>query len=346
VYSYLNEFYFGDLPDELDLERGMIHGMVAKLSDPHTRYVEPVQNELQTDDLTGQYGGIGAYLTIDDEGEVHVIAFDTGPAADAGILPDDCLIAVDDTQITEDMDLETIVSLIRGQIGTEVRLSFAAREMGGQPFHIELTRSAIDLPSVVGYLLPDDERIGVIIIQWFSERTPEEVETAFESLISEEIEGLLLDIRGNAGGMRDAALEVSEFFLESGLIFEEHRAGGVEETCEVKNAGEGSGIPLVVLVDGGSASAAEILAAALQENGRAPLVGTKTYGKGSVQSLLPLSDDSSLHVTVARWFTPNGISIDGIGITPDVVVEVTDATMDNILVAGVGVLLERIESSP
>jgi carboxyl-terminal processing protease len=345
AYSYLNEYYFGDLPDDLTLQRGMIHGMVAQVGDPYTRYVEPVQNELQTDDLSGQYGGIGAYLTLDENGVLHVIAFDTGPAAEAGILPDDCLIAVDDTEIIEDMNLDTIVSLVRGPVGTTVRLTFAAREMGGQPFQLDLTRSAIDLPSVVGYLYPDDERIGVMVIQWFSERTPMEVETTFEELTSEGIEGLVLDIRGNTGGIRDAALDVSKFFLKSGLVSVEREVGGNEEICEVKKPGEGSDIPLVVLVDSGSASASEILAAALQQNDRAPLLGTMTYGKGSVQSILPLSDGSSLHVTVARWFTPDGSSIDGVGLSPDVVIEGTDENVDNILVKGVEILLEKIESS-
>jgi carboxyl-terminal processing protease len=342
AHSLIQAEYFGELPDDLSLQRGMIHGMVARIGDPYTSYIEPVAHELQTDDLAGQYGGIGAYISRDEAGYVHLIPFVEGPAAEAGILENDRLIAIDGVEIETDMNLDTIVSLIRGSIGSEIRLTFASRDLTDQAFELKLTRVAIDLPSVTGYTLPDHEEIGVLVITRFSEKTPEEVETTFGQLMLKEGGGLILDLRGNSGGLLDSAIEVSRFFLKDGLILIERSKDGEQKSFECKKPGIGADIPLVVLVDGGTASAAEVVAAALKDNGRAPLIGTNTYGKGSVQSVVALSDGSSLHITAARWLTPQGISLDGVGLSPDIEVASMDPSRDSALDKAVEVLAKEL----
>lgn len=338
----VTEYYLGEIPEDLTLQRGMIHGMLTKLGDEHTTYVEPQSNELQTDDLMGRFGGIGAYLTRDEAGLVHLVPYPGSPAATAGIQEAYVLIAVDDVPIAAEMGNEEIVSLIRGEVGSQVVLTFDLDQGLGQE-KFTLKRAEFEIPSITSYRLPANEQIGVIIIHRFSDRTAEEVDEAYKELSDEGIHGLVLDLRGNSGGILEAAIDLSRYFLDNGLILSETERNGEGREFSVNRPGDGSNIPLVVLVDGGSASASEILAAALQENDRASLVGQRTYGKSSVQTVLTLSDGSSLHVTTARWFTPKMISIDGVGIEPDLPITPSDPTRDEILEAGVALLLDLIE---
>jgi carboxyl-terminal processing protease len=340
--NLVTEYYLGEIPEDLTLQRGMIHGMVAKLGDEHTTYIEPQSNELQTDDLMGRFGGIGAYLTRDDAGLIHLVPYPGSPAATAGIQEAYVLIAVDDVTITTEMRNDEIVSLIRGEVGSQVILTFDLDQGVGQE-QFTLKRAEFEIPSISSYRLPSNEQIGVIIIHRFSDRTAEEVDEAYKGLSDEGIQGLVLDLRGNSGGILEAAIDLSKYFLDNGLILSEIERDGEEREFSVNRPGDGSNIPLVVLVDGGSASASEILAAALQENERASLVGQRTYGKSSVQTVLTLSDGSSLHVTTARWFTPKMISIDGVGIEPDLAITPSDPNRDEILEAGVALLMDLIE---
>jgi carboxyl-terminal processing protease len=185
-------------------------------------------------------------------------------------------------------------------------------------------------------LLPDDPTIGVLAVASFSERTPDELEAAYAGLLERRASGFILDLRGNSGGLLDSGIAVSRFFLESGVVVIERGRGDDEEIHRATRPGEAADAPLAVLVDGGTASAAEIVAAALQANGRAPLIGTVTYGKGSVQLIFELSDGSSLHVTTARWLTPSGDEIDGAGLMPDIPLDPASAPagIDPFLQAG------------
>ena len=171
----LDRHYISDLPDQLTLERGMIHGMVGKLGDPYTIYLEPVEHELQTDDLTGEYAGIGAYLSRGEDQKIHLIPFEEGPAARAGILEGDILIAVDYELIAEDASIETIQAMVRGPVGTTVTLTIAPRSPSDDSLILDVVRETFPIPSVTGYTLPDQPDIGVIFITLFSETTPEEV---------------------------------------------------------------------------------------------------------------------------------------------------------------------------
>jgi carboxyl-terminal processing protease len=340
--NLITDNYFGEIPELLVLQRGMIHGMIAKLGDQFTTYVEPVANELQADDLMGRFGGIGAHLTRDDDGFIHVVAYPDGPAAEANIREEFLLIGVDGVSITPATSFDEIVSMIRGDIGTSVTLTFQIVEPA-ELRDITLIRVEFDIPSVTSYQLPSNEQIGVIIIHRFSDRTTEEVEEAYDRLVIDGIGGLLIDLRANTGGILDTAIEVAKFFLDNGIILIQAERDGEVEEYTVSRPGDGFDIPLVVLIDSGTASASEVLAAALGENDRAQLVGEQSYGKGSVQSVISLSDGSSLHITIARWLTPSHSSIDGVGLIPDVPVQRSNSEQDEILDVGVSLLLDLIK---
>lgn len=342
AHELIVDNYFGEIPESVTLQRGMIRGMVDKIEDPFTTFVEPVANELQADDLMGRFGGIGALLTRDESGNAHIIPFPEGPAAEAGILEEFRLIAVEGTSISQEMSNEEIISLIRGEIGTLVKLTFQIDGLD-EPKEFNLSRVEFEIPSVTSYKLPSKQEIGVVFIQRFSDRTADELESAFETLVEEGVEGLVLDLRGNTGGLLDAAIDVARFFLDNGIVLIQTERDGQTEEYKVRKPGTASEIPLVVLIDAGTASASEVVAAALRENDRAQLVGARSYGKGSVQSVLALSDGSSLHVTIARWLTPSRISIDTIGLEPDISVPISDSGKDEILEVGVSLLLDLMK---
>lgn len=324
----LARYYISDLPDQRTLERGMIHGMVGKLGDPYTIYLEPTEHELQTDDLTGEYAGIGAYLSRGEDRRIHLVPFLEGPAAKAGILEGDVLIAVDHELIDEDASLESIQAMVRGPVGTTVSLTLAPRSPVDDSLIFDVIRETFPIPSVTGYILPNQTDIGVIFINLFSEKTPEEVELTYQNLIDRGAKYFVLDLRGNVGGLLESAVTVARFFLPDGMVLIEVRRSGTKEDYIVQSPGKASDIPLVVLVNENTASAAEVLAAALQENERGPVIGTRTFGKGSVQLILELDDGSSLHVTSSRWQTPKGNMLDGHGLQPDLPVSVEESDID------------------
>ena len=331
----LENHYLNELPERITLERGMIHGMVDRLGDPYTNYVEPAAHEIQTDDLSGEYGGIGAYLSRGEDKRIHLVPFDDGPAARAGIQEGDILIAVDHQTIDDNTSLETILAMVRGPSGTSVNLVLAARKPGDDVISLDIVREAFPIPSVTCYLLPEDPKIGVIVITLFSDKTPQEVEDSFLNLKSRGMETMVLDLRNNPGGLLDSGVDVARFFLSDGVILIEELRGGVKEVFRAETEGDAVDIPLAVLVNEYTASAAEVVAAALQANNRAPLIGTPTFGKGSVQLVFELSDQSSLHVTASRWQTPQGITLDFHGLQPDIPVTIDDGEHDAIMLTAV-----------
>jgi len=332
----LEMHYLDPLPDDLELERGMIQGMMEVLPDPYSRYVEPATHEIQTDDLAGEYAGIGAEISKGEQGKFYLVPIEGGPAEAAGILDGDVLLAIDGVPIHKDTALESVITRIRGPEGSVIRLTVAARDSQQTNLELEITRATIPLPSVMQHLLPEEQWVGVIAIRRFSEKTPSELEKAYKEIIIRGAKSIILDLRDNSGGLLDASIESSRLFLEDGLVIVEERSGMESQLFYVHEKGLASEIPMVVLVNAGTASAAEVVAASLKDNGRAPLIGETTFGKGSVQVILELSDGSSLHVTSARWLTPNGKVIDSVGLIPDIIVEQMDPSTDN----GIAVAVE------
>lgn len=319
--------FFGDLPDMQRVSWGAIRGALTTLEDPHTTFLEPQPRQREKEDLSGRFGGIGAYVSKTEEGSIILDPMPDLPADQAGVQKGDAVIKVDDTEITPEMSVDEVVTLVRGEIGTAVRLTLR-REGEAGPVAVEVTRQAIPTPSVEWRMLEEAAGVGYVRIGIFSGRTDAELEDALEELEDQGMTRLVLDLRGNGGGLLDAAIDVTSEFLRDGVVAYQVEKGADDKPFLVKRGAKLGGAPMVLLVDGGSASASEIVAGALQDRGRADLIGQKTYGKGSVQSVHDLSDGSSVHITYAKWITPDRRQIDGEGLMPDLEVLITDDDRD------------------
>jgi carboxyl-terminal processing protease len=315
--------FLGDLPDGQHLVWGAIRGAFATLDDQHTVFIEPQPRQREKERLEGKFGGIGAYVSQAEDGSILLDPMPDLPAENAGIQEGDAVTRVDDTEITLEMTVEDVVNLVRGEVGTTVVLTLR-REGVDEPIVVEIERQEIPTPSVEFEMRGEAEGLGYIRIMLFGGRTDAELEDALDELIELGMTRLIVDLRGNGGGFLDAAIDVSSEFLSDGVVLYQIQKGADERPFDVKRGGKYTEAPLVLLVDGGTASASEIVAGALQDYERALLIGQKTFGKGSVQSVYDLSDGSSVHITSAKWLTPDRNQIDGEGLTPDFEVGITD----------------------
>ena len=329
AWALIEDNFSGPLPESRQVTYGAIRGSMATLNDPYTVFVEPADREVERERLQGSFGGIGAYITRSEEtGEVQLEPIPGNPAEAAGVLAGDVLLAVDGQPITADMTVPAIVDLVKGEKGTAVVLTL--RHPGAtETVDVSVVRADILLPSVVYRLVESDPTIGYVALSRFSAESGGEVGVALQDLLSQGATRFILDLRQNGGGLRDAAVDVADHFLNGGpvLYLDNQRDGEIAFNATDETLVPDQ--PLVVLVDGGTASAAEIVAGALSDRGRATLIGSKTFGKGSVQLVFDLSDGSSVHVTSARWLTPNHRQLDGNGLDPDIAVEITQEDVDN-----------------
>jgi len=324
VRNLLQANFIGEIPSAQAQVYGAAHGLTAAFNDPYTVFVEPAPRQIERDELAGHFGGIGAYMSRDDAGDVIVTVMRDRPAAQAGIQDGDVLLEVDGKPITKEMKIEDIVALVRGEVGSKVKLKLRHADQS-EPFTVDVVRERIDTPSVEWRVLDKGKHIGYVRISIFGEQTAQELQTGLTELAGQGVDKLIFDLRGNGGGLVDAAIDTASQFLKDGVVLREIKRGGQERFYPVKPAkSPAQDWKIALLVDGGTASAAEIVAGALQDQGRAILVGEKTYGKGSVQEVHELPDGSSLHVTVARWLTPDRHQIDKTGLAPDVQVNITD----------------------
>jgi carboxyl-terminal processing protease len=336
VWRIVEDRFYGEVPEGPVPVYGAIRGAIGTLEDPYTIFVEPQPRALEKAELQGQFGGIGAFVSRGPEGEVVLTPMVDSPAEAAGVQEGDIVLTVDDTPITPEMTTDQVILLIRGEVDTQVTLSLE-RAGEAKPIVVTITRKVIETPSVEWRVLEQDPGTGYIRIRLFTERTGRELERAIQDLREQGITRLVLDLRDNGGGLLDAAVDVASQFLRDGVVLYEDRRDQPEKLYAVKKGGLALDLPLVVLVNGGTASASEIVAGALRDNERGPLIGERTFGKGSVQLVYDLSDQSSLHVTVARWLTPDRQRIDGEGLAPDV--EIIPSEQDR--AAGVDPQLER-----
>ena len=322
--------FLGTLPDSRQVTYGAIRGSLATLGDPYTVFIEPAAREVERERLQGSFGGIGAYITRSEEtGEVLLEPIPGNPAEAAGILAGDVLLAVDGQAINDALTVPEIVELVKGEKGTSVTLTVRHPD-ATEAVDIAVVRADILLPSVTFRLLEADPTIGYISLSRFSGESGNEVGAALQELLSQGATRFVLDLRQNGGGLRDAAVDVADHFLNNGpvLYLDSQQEG--ERVFNASDETLAPDQPLVVLIDSGTASASEIVAGALRDRERATLIGNSpTFGKGSVQLVFDLSDGSSVHVTSARWLTPNRLQLDGEGIPPDILVEVTQDDIDN-----------------
>ncbi len=301
---------------------GAIQGLTDSLGDPYTVFFPPVEAKLFEADIRGNFEGVGMEI-LAQGGAITVVApLKNSPAARAGILPGDKIIKIDDKD-TISLTTEDAVQLIRGEKGTTVSLTIF-RDGTGEPFEIKVVREIIDIPTIATRELPGG--IFVIELYSFSAQSPNLFRGALREFILSKNDKLILDLRNNPGGYLEAAIDMASWFLPASKVVVREDFGASKEEKVYRSKGYdvfADDLEFVILVDGGSASASEILAGALAEQGKAVLVGDQTFGKGSVQELVDITSDTSLKVTIARWLTPNGVSISEGGITPTHIVKYT-----------------------
>ncbi|HET92362.1 MAG TPA: S41 family peptidase [Chloroflexi bacterium] len=324
VWDLVQRNFYGELPDMQQITYAAIRGMLRTLDDEYTAFIEPEPAAIIAEDATGEFEGIGAYVGMTEAGILEISGvFEDGPAERAGVRPGDHVLKVDGVSIVG-MSLYEAIGMIRGPAGTEVTL-FIERE-GSESFEVTIVRARMEIPTIEAELLQG--KIGYIRLYEFSATGHDLMKENLETLLAQNPRGIVFDLRQNPGGWLDQAIKVSDLFLDDGVILFERWSDGSEKVFEARPGDLGERIPLVVLVDGGSASASEIVAGALQDNERAILVGEQTFGKGSVQRPFTLSDGSELRVTIARWFTPNDRAIHGQGLEPDVEILLTEEDIE------------------
>lgn len=303
------------------LRFGAVKGLVEGVGDPYSGFMTPKENNEFQETLRGTLEGIGAELTLRDDAIVVVAPLKGSPAANAGLLPLDIIVAVDG-QSLEGVSLQDAVHRIRGERGTEVKLTILRPPKNGVPSNeliIPIIREKITVPSVEHELIETGTgTVGYVAMNQFGDGTTGEMRAALQELAAESLSGIVLDLRSNGGGYLDGAVEVASFFLTKGKIVSVHKRGTEVETRYAFGDPIAPSLPMVVLINEGSASASEIVAGALQDLGRATIVGKKSFGKGTVQEVIDLPGGSSLRVTIARWHTPSGRDLSKEGVMPDI----------------------------
>ncbi|MGA1845172.1 MAG: S41 family peptidase [bacterium] len=316
--TYIQENYVDEV-DEGQIISGAIKGMLKDL-DPHSSYMtSDMYKEMQVD-TRGRFEGIGIEITIKDEQLTIVSPIEGTPAFEAGLKAGDLILKIDEAP-TRDMSLSEAAKQIRGPKGTKVTLTIW-RKGFEKAKKFTITRGVVKLESVYSKTM-EDGRIGYIRIRQFQEDTTKDVKSAVKEIKADSLEGLIIDIRFNAGGLLNVAVDVADIFLPKEAVIVSTKGKVKEQSMVLKSKNDPliPDYPIVVLVNAGSASASEILAGALKDWNRAVVLGTKTFGKGSVQTIYPLSDGSAIRLTTAKYYTPKGTSIHGEGITPDILVE-------------------------
>ena len=303
---------------EDDLLHGAARGMVEAWKDPYTRFVSPSQLKDEEIELEGHYGGLGMYIGERD-GQILVIApMEDSPAEKAGLKAKDHIVKVDDNVVLG-WTSDKVVQKLRGEPNTSVTI-WVRREGEEELLEFKITREIIKLKSVRYEMLSDD--IAYLKLTQFKHNTDEEARSALREMIRKGAKALILDLRNNGGGLLDASVKIVSMFLKDGPVVETRgRSERANEKYEVVKSLFLTDMPMTVLINGGSASASEIVAGALRDRGRSKLIGEKSFGKGSVQTLFPLTDGSGVYVTIARYYTPSGVVIDHVGLSPDIEVK-------------------------
>jgi carboxyl-terminal processing protease len=321
AWAFIEQEFYGDVPNDQDRVYGAVRGMVNTFGDENTAFIEPSRAAIFREDVSGSFEGIGAAVRMDELGRLVIAEPFTGqPAAEAGVQRGDIVLAVDGVSL-QGLSLYEAIALIRGPAGTTVVLTIT-RETVDEPFDVSVMRRRIEIEVVEAERLEND--IGYVKLTDFSKGATGKLAEAIQGLEDEgELKGLILDLRDNPGGLLDESIMVSSQFIRDGVVTIERLKEDREQVFEAQSGGVALDVPLVVLVNRGSASASEIVAGAIKENERGIILGEQTFGKGTVQIPHTLSDGSELRVTVAEWLTPSRKQISHEGIVPDIYVERT-----------------------
>lgn len=323
TWDRIHEDYVGENVSDQDLLYGAIQGLVGSLDDPYSAFMTPQEAQDFQESITGTFEGIGAEIGFNDSQQLTVIApLSDSPAFSAGLLSGDVILTIDGIT-TEGLTLDEAVAKIRGQKGTTVVLKIAREN--SEPQDITITRDTIKISSVTSEVRTvGNKNIAYMAVAQFNDDTAVAVSEGIADLLLKKPDGFVLDLRNNPGGLLTSAVEISGHFIGEKTVLIEEFSDGTQTPHASQTPGSITEIPVVVLVNEGSASASEIVAGALQDHKAATIVGAQTFGKGSVQDVMEFGDNSLLKLTIARWLTPNGTSITHNGITPDAVVEITD----------------------
>jgi carboxyl-terminal processing protease len=321
TWAIVHSQYVDQPVDDVALMRGAIRGMLESLGDEHTSYMDPQEYTDANAGLEGSYEGIGAYVDTGGDYLTVTSPIPGSPAEKAGLKPGDEIIAIDGEDMTG-INPELARRKVLGPAGTVVLLTIR-REGTEEPFDVEITRDKINIASVESEMLDND--IAYVKLNTFGDTTTRDLKEQLGDLMDQNPKGLILDLRYNGGGYLQTAVEVTSQFISDGVVLYEQYGDGRKDSYDAIRGGLALDVPMVVLINKGSASASEIVAGALQDYDRAQLVGETSYGKGSVQNWIPLEDNQgAVRVTIAKWLTPEGRTIHKLGLTPDVVVELTD----------------------
>ncbi|MFA5730056.1 MAG: S41 family peptidase [Candidatus Paceibacterota bacterium] len=314
--------------DKTKMTYGAIAGMVEAIGDPYTEFFNPEEAKKLEEDLAGSFEGIGLQIGVKDDQIIAISPIKGTPAEKAGLRPGDLILAVDKTPTTG-LSVDEVVNIIRGPKDTKVTLTISREETGTRD--IEITRAVIKVPSMDYEIkeLADGKKIAHITLYQFSDSSSQDFKNSAIDILNNNVSGIILDVRSNPGGLVNQATSIAGWFLERGqlIVIEKDKNG---EQVELKSNGPSNfaSLPLVVLINDGSASASEILAGALKDDRQVPIIGTKSFGKGTVQQITSLDDGSSLKITTAKWYTPSGVAIQDTGIEPDIKVDLTQEDYD------------------
>lgn len=342
AWDYVDTHYVEQPVNKTEMMRGAISGMLESLGDQHSSYMDPEMYRQQSAPLEGEYEGIGAWVDVTGDFLTIISPMPGSPAEEKGLKTDDQVIAVDGEDMTG-VSGDLVLKKILGPAGTDVELTIFRPETG-ETLTFLLTRKKIEIPSVTSKML--DDQIAYVQLVNFGDKTHDDLRNQIKDLLKQKPVGLILDLRNNGGGFLESAIEItSEFVKQSPIMYQEY-GNGDRITYDSRPFGIATEIPLVVLINGGSASASEITAGAIQDYERGILVGTQSYGKGSVQNWITLMNDSgAIRVTIARWLTPNERQINSVGLTPNIIVEISEediaAEKDPQLDKAIEILLEN-----
>ncbi|NDJ77205.1 MAG: S41 family peptidase [Chloroflexi bacterium] len=322
-WDILERDYYTDLPEDQELVYGAIQGLLASTGDPYTRFVPPADAEEDRQFMAGEYEGIGTTVSPTETGDVMIEGLlPNSPAESAGLMPGDLIRAVDGIRLAS-YDFEDAVDLMRGEPNTTITLTIF-RPAEEREFLVDVTRATIEWPNVQARMYGD---VGYIALFTFNERATVALEREIADLLDQGATALILDLRGNPGGLLEQAVSVSDLFLGEGVVVKQQSSDDDERVFSSNGGDLAEDIPLVVLIDERSASASEVVAGALRDQDRAVLIGQTSFGKGSVQYVYDMPDDSQLYITASLWYTPDGTAIQGDGLIPDVEVLTAEITI-------------------